>query len=289
MARQGYAVLALGAQRYYEMAVTAALSLRLADPSRPVALLCDEGADEAHTRWFDEAVTVPPDPGLVGVGNKLRLAHLVPFERSMVIDADCVVVKPDMERHWDRYGNRAVGLAGEAKRQGSWYGFDVGAVLGELAIPYLVEGNTGVLTFDRTAGSEAVGETALRLIRERSDVFGLAPHQGRAGQLSDEPFWGAALGAHGIEPVGYASGEGTIMATSWRARRQEADLRRGESLVEKPTGFRVAGRLWAKGWVRHSPTVMHFIGLKPRALYARLSGEVREAAGAARDPCLEGV
>ena len=283
---QGYAFLALGAQRYYEMAVTAALSARLADPSRPIALICDADAPVEHTRWFDAVVPMAPDEGLVGVANKLRLATHAPFARTMVIDADCIVARRDMDRHWTKLSGAAVGWSGDKSTKGRWYGFDVAEVCHRLGVPYLVEGNTGVLLFDRQAGAETVEATALGYIRERADVFGLAPHQGRAGQLSDEPFWGAAMGAHGVEPVTYAPGEDTIMATSWRARRHEADLVRGETLVEKATGYRIGGKLWARGWVAHHPSVLHFIGLKPRRMYQRLSAEVREAAGAPPDPCL---
>jgi hypothetical protein len=57
------------------------------------------------------------------------------------------------------------------------------------------------------------------------------------------------------------------MVTTRQSRRFRFDIVSGACYMEKPNGFRLFDRLWARDWVPHTPTIAHFIGLKPRALY----------------------
>lgn len=278
---QGYITLATGAARYYEMALNVALSVKLKDPSRPIALIHDGARDlspyEAH---FDTVVTMPPDEDYVGVANKLRLYDYLPYDECLFLDGDTLVVKSDMDRHWAKLGVAGFMFAADQKTEGRWYDFDIAEACAALSVPFIASGNTGVMFFRRSGEGARVHDAANDLYRNARGILGMV-HQGRDRQYSDEPFYGAAMGRCGIAPVGYTADEGSVMVTSWRAKRHEADWDKDRSVVVKPDGFRIAGRLWAKGYTEHSPSVQHFIGLKPRAEYDRLTRELRAKFGVA--------
>ena len=66
---QGYVTLATGAQRYVDMAVVLALSLKTFDPKRPVCLLYDKHVTlpPYAERIFDQAILVTTMRSIPGV------------------------------------------------------------------------------------------------------------------------------------------------------------------------------------------------------------------------------
>lgn len=277
---EGYVTLACGSRKYLDLAINLTASIRRWDGSRPICLVHDEHLKltAADRRVFDHCALMESDPDFVGCANKLRLFDFSPYEKSFYIDSDCLVVKPDMERHWKKFAGTGFNVAGGKRTSGHWYNFDIAEACSRLNIKYMVQMNAGVIYFTRDGGKPAFDE-ALRLYREARDVIGSA-HQKRLDQLADEPFFGAAMGSLEIEPVGYAAEEGSIMITTLYARRLKVDLGRGMSQIEKPSGFYVLNRLFAKSWVKHSPTIVHFIALKPRKIYDSLVSELLQAAAA---------
>ena len=272
---QGYIILALGPRRYYEMALNAALSIKWADPGRSVALIHDEGRPmDEYAPYFDHLVPMPAEDGYGGVANKLRLDRFSPFAQSMYIDGDCLIVKKDMDRHWEKFSRAPFSMAAARRTEGTWYGFDIQLMCTALGVPYICEGNSGVLYFDNTDAATEVFETANRFFHTAPALKALI-HQGRPDQRPDEPFFGAAMGHHRIEPVSYSAEEGSIMVTSWGAKRYEADLETGAVRVEKPKSMTRLARLLPLATVRHSPSILHFIGLKPKREYARLCATLR--------------
>jgi alpha-N-acetylglucosamine transferase len=92
---QGYLTLAMGAQKYVEMAVVLGLSLKTFDPKRPVCLLHDKHVmlPAYAERIFDQTILVSDDTKYTGCMNKARLYDYSPFERTMFVDADCILMK----------------------------------------------------------------------------------------------------------------------------------------------------------------------------------------------------
>ena len=91
---RGYLTLAARDPRYLEMAVDMALSLR-AHTHLPIALAADEAlADVARSRYagaFD-AVTLLANRFRRGRALKFGTAEASPFEETMFVDADCIVL-----------------------------------------------------------------------------------------------------------------------------------------------------------------------------------------------------
>ncbi|MEO1150679.1 MAG: hypothetical protein AAFW83_06770 [Pseudomonadota bacterium] len=281
---QGYIFLATGHRKYFEMAISAAMSAKWMDPDKKVCLIHDGvGANASSlpdyaSDIFDDLVVFEPEDGFVGVMNKMLIYDLCPYDEAFFVDGDCFVMKKDMDRHWAKFGRHDFTFAGEPVSNGSWYGFDIAKACTDAQVPYLVRGNTGVFFFRKSDTARTVFDTAKTFVREKPAILGVT-HQNRAGQYSDEPFLGAAMGATGVTPVSYTAAEGSIMVTTLYARFCKGDLESEISQLKKPSSGLPTDRFWALKYVTHSPSIMHFIGLKPRKLFDKLSRQARARYG----------
>lgn len=266
---QGYVTIALDQQKYVTMAVHLAKSIRYFDPTRPVCLIHDGRLQlgEQERKVFDDLVLLPPSPEYIGCANKLRIYDYVPYEESMYIDADCLLVRRDVDRHWRRASERGYfGITGEKRTTGIWNKTDIGQVCANLGIPYVVQMNSGAFYFKKGASAQAFFEKLLWLYtNHRNDISSI--HQGRVGQYADEPLIGAAMGSLGVDPIDGAPEDGAWMVSTWRARKCRLNPAHEESYLEKPANFFFGIPLLPRNLVPHQPTFFHFIGLKPRHLY----------------------
>ncbi|WP_375750109.1 hypothetical protein [Vibrio sp. HN007] len=264
---QGYITIATGAKEYIEMAKYLALSVHKNDPTRPIALITDEKTtipDDVKC-LFSHVIIMPEIEGYNGCLNKLRINEFTPFEQNMFIDSDCLIVKNDMDRHWKRFEQYDVNLAGDKVTSGHWYNFDVEDVLKRLNIDYIVKMNSGVIYFKKGAVSDHFFKLCNEMVVEQRDLLSCS-HR-REEQIADEPFIGTALGIMNISPVAYVPEEGSLMITTTHAKKVLCDPSTRESQIYKPTGFYLLNRLFAKSWVRHTPSIMHFVKLKPNNVY----------------------
>lgn len=273
-ARQGYVTMAYGKRRFFEMAVNFSLSVRLHDPKRPTTLVFKKSASPPPdvARHFDSVQTFENEERYPGVTIKLALYEPTPYEEAFYIDADCLLMKPDMDRHWMKFAASDFNVAGEARKEGA----AARRMMAASRAPYFVDANFGVFYFRKNAVGRAVFDHARALLDERDP--GLIENRPvrRGDGLSDQPYFGAAMALQNIDPISYRPEEGTIMATTYRASAIDFDLEKGRASLSKPAGFFVANRFWARSWVRHDTTVGHFIELRPRAVYQRLSDWLRD-------------
>jgi hypothetical protein len=274
---QGYLTLAMGAQKYVEMAVVLGLSLKTFDPKRPVCLLHDKHVmlPAYAERIFDQTILVSDDTKYTGCMNKARLYDYSPFERTMFVDADCILMKSQVDTYWSRCAGRSFTLPGCRQSTGRWEELDIDLACRSFDCPYVVVMNSGALYFDKDHAAEQVFKEVDWLYSHRRDELRRF-HRNQPGQYADEPFFGVAMGRLGLEPVGIDERAGSWMVTTWRARRCIVDLDAGVCSLEKPSGFWWGTQArFPKGWVRHSPVFLHFIGLKPRRTYRRLAQQLR--------------
>ncbi|MCB2011973.1 MAG: hypothetical protein KDF64_15505 [Geminicoccaceae bacterium] len=275
---QGYVTVAFGSRKFFEMAVNLALSVRLNDPGRPVCLIHKASqevpADVAGV--FDDLAAFPADDedAYDGTALKLIIDRATPYDETFYIDSDCVILKKDMQRHWATFANSDFMVCGEKRTEGNVYSLNVPAMMDAAGIDYFVEMNSGVIFFRKSQLGNRVFETARDLYRNQSRVF-TEVRSGRGDGINDQAFFGAAMAACGIEPITYPASNGALMATTYRARNIEFDLDKPLSFLEKPTGFRILNRFWAKGWVRHDTTIGHFVNGMPKGIYQRISDQLR--------------
>ncbi len=288
-ASQGYITIAAEQQRYLDMAVVLALSLKTCDSRRPICLVYDDHVQlpPQVDRIFDHLMKLRPDRDYRGCMHKLRLDDWTPFDQTMFIDADCLLMKAEVDTYWLACAGRGFAAPGMMRARGRWLGFDIERLCRRFQCPYLVVLNSGALYFEK-------GDLGTRFFAELRRLYGERRHElrryhrGQTGQYADEPFFGIAMGRLGLEPVAEDERAGPWMLTTWRARKLEFDADKGLSVVHTPSRHwlpatvRYVPRSWVTflegsvaGWVKQSPVFLHFIGMKPEARYREFAERVR--------------
>ena len=100
---EGYLLLATGLSKYLSMARNLAASIRVMDGTRRICLVHDENArlEPADARLFDDLAVLTDDPRYPGFMKKIQLFPMSPYCRTMFVDADCLLVKRDINKYWD--------------------------------------------------------------------------------------------------------------------------------------------------------------------------------------------
>jgi hypothetical protein len=152
---RGYLTMAARHGRYLEMAVDMALSLR-EHTSLPIGLAADEAlAATAQTRYagvFD-VVTLVPRRFREGRALKYGSAVASPFEETIFVDADCVVLGAmdgllDMLVHCDMAMTGEL-LGPEEDRQ--HHGFSTRSLMRKFGLDRYLKTNSGLFCFRRSA------------------------------------------------------------------------------------------------------------------------------------------
>jgi hypothetical protein len=273
---EGYLLLATGPERYLDMARNLAASLRIMDGTRRICLVHDENyrRTDADLRYFDDYAVLPNDVLYPGFMNKIRMFPLSPYGRAMFVDADCLLVKRDVNDYWKAARTLPFAITGGRRTSGEWKGADVGKLLVQEGAPYLVQMNSGVFAFDRSPASAAFFEGLNDFYLRRREHLGVGLHRGTPAQ-TDEIYIGLWMGMNGMDSCPTGHGENSWMVSTWRAFWMQADPEAGSVMMRKPRKSYFGVPLPIGGWDRLSPSFIHFIGLKPRPLYQRLSRHFR--------------
>jgi len=159
---RGYLTMAARNGRYLEMAVDMALSLR-EYTSLPVALAADEPlAAVAQTQYagvFD-VVTLVPRRFREGRALKYASAEATPFEETVFIDADCVVLGP-MDHALDVLADCDMAMTGELLRpedDRKHHGFSTRALMRKFGLDHYLKTNSGLFCFRRSVALEIMEE-----------------------------------------------------------------------------------------------------------------------------------
>ena len=266
---QGYLVIAFGRDHYFQLAANLAASIRIHDPTRRICLLSDRMPSQEVARFFTDFVALPPDDRYPHLMAKLRVFDLTPFEQTMFVDADCIMMKDDADQIWERASSRPFSITGEKRTSGTWKGLDIQKMLSSTGAPYLIQMNSGVFYFDKSQAARSFFEAVNDLFLTCGDQFGGADLWGGSGQ-TDEPYLGLTMGKLGMDTDNMANvGRNSWSVSTWRTFHCT-----NAGLVFKASGF-LFGRSYLPTRVALlSPTFLHFVGLKPRYLYRRLVDRV---------------
>ena len=278
MADEGYLLLATGPAKYVEMARNLAASLRVMDGTRRICLVHDEDyvLDDADRRFFDDDAVLTSDPLYPGFMNKIRLYPTSPYQRAMFVDADCLLVKRDIDAYWEMTRPFPFAITGGRRTKGEWKGADVAQLLKQEGAPYLVQMNSGVFCFDRSPEAAVFFEGLNNFFLRRRGELEVGLHRGKPAQ-TDEIYIGLWMGLNGLDSCGGKIGENSWMVSTWRAFWMTIDPARGVSVMRKPKRSIAGIPNPIAGWDRLSPSFVHFILLKPHATYDRLARYFRAA------------
>jgi hypothetical protein len=279
----GYIVLASGPRQYIEMAINLAASIKVMDPERPICLVHDAGADlpPGARALFDDFASLIPDPLYPNVMNKIRLFDLSPYERTMYVDADCLLVRRNVDVWWDMASTNYFSITGDKRTSGEWKGFRIEDVLRQEDAEYLIQMNAGVFYFDRSSQAQDFFQGLNEFYLRRREFLNIGLHRGVPSQ-TDEVYFGVYMGLCHMDSRHVQNvGDGSWMVSTWRTLHCSIDPATDRATMYKLTN-NFPRRPLGPAWRRLSPTFAHFIGLKPVRLYRRLANQFRRQAG-----CLE--
>jgi hypothetical protein len=260
---EGYLLLAVGQQKYADMAINCAASIKLfEDGGRPIQLVIDRSihVDEALRRHVDFLDTIEMSHDLPATLNKLRLWELTRFERTLFVDADCLLLKRGMDRHWAKLNKFDFAIPGHESTSGEWYRTDISELLKLSGIAYIVQMNSGVIFFKKTLTASNMFVEAKKMLK---DYGHYVKQRHGTGEHGDEVFLGLAFGSLGLKPYPFFDSEaGSLMYSTLNGSEFHFGLTGDASRFKK--GNHVV-----------SPHFVHFVGLEPRREYERLARALR--------------
>jgi hypothetical protein len=161
-ARRGYLTMAVRSEHYLEMAVDMALSLR-EHTELPVAIAVDDVlgpvVSARYTSVFDSVVAVPPR-FLDGRALKYGCAEASPFEETIFVDADCVVLGR-LDRLVDALANDDFAMLGEQLTTDDdqmHHGFSTRALMTRFGLDRYLKTNSGLFCFRKPAAIEIMDD-----------------------------------------------------------------------------------------------------------------------------------
>jgi hypothetical protein len=197
---RGYLTLAARDPRYLEMAVDMALSLR-DHTELPVALAADDelarAASERYAPAFDLVASVPTRFRR-GRALKFGTAAATPFEETIFVDADCIVLG-GLDHLWSALENADMAMTGEHLTAGDdrvHHGFPTRALIHRFGLNTYLKTNSGLFAFKRTPALEIMEEC--RVCHEREVLRRLRWQTPLGRWLGDEIAFGIVGGRRGL-------------------------------------------------------------------------------------------
>jgi hypothetical protein len=197
MTQRGILSLAFGGDRYIEMAKTLARSLQLHAPQIPVALVTDSLDPELKT-LFSELVALEPGYG-TNVRQKLHLDSYSPFNETLYIDSDCIVLG-DLNSIWSAFHGQDFAVAGhQTLKRGETDPFlDVSFILDAFRLNGLPKFNGGIYYFTKSSKALQVFSEGRRLLaNSREFRF----REFRQDGPNDEAIFSVAMAVNGLRPI----------------------------------------------------------------------------------------
>jgi hypothetical protein len=198
---RGYLTMAVGKPRYVEMAVDMALSLK-EHTELPIAIAVDEGLESGVTeRYADvfDSIVLVPDRFLDGRALKYGTAAATPFDETMFVDADCLVLS-SLDGLWSILDGADMAMVGgqlTSSDNENHHGFSTRALMRRFGLEQYLKTNSGLFCFRREAGLRIMEECLECYLHEARPKLRLSLLFGR--WLGDEIAFGIVGGRRGIE------------------------------------------------------------------------------------------
>jgi hypothetical protein len=196
---------------------------------------------------------IPLQPKQFGEGfsPKLHLDRIAPAQRTLFIDADCLLVGA-LEPLFERLRGRSVAVVGGSIASGHWFG-DVTSLCQRLGVPSLPKFNGGLYYLERDAVAEQVYAEARRLEAQYDDL-GLVRLRGRP---NDELLMALAMARHGQTAL---PDDGTVMSDPQACRGGwKMDVLGGGAWMRNPPPPDPRHQDWYP-FTDVTPVIVHFLG-----------------------------
>ena len=198
---RGYLTMAVGKPRYVEMAVDMALSLK-EHTELPIAIAVDEGLQSGVTeRYADvfDSIVLVPERFLDGRALKYGTAAATPFDETMFVDADCLVLS-SLDGLWSILDGADMAMVGgqlTSSDDENHHGFSTQALMRRFGLEQYLKTNSGLFCFRREAGLQIMEECLECYLHEARPRLRWSFLFGR--WLGDEIAFGIVGGRRSIE------------------------------------------------------------------------------------------
>ena len=199
---RGVITLAYGPERFIEQARSLGHSLQVHAPELPRALITDSKNPEV-LRQFTEVIPCRPEYGS-GVRQKLSLDRYSPYEETLFIDSDCLVLG-NLDAFWSTFAGQSFGVPGfRYLYKGSTDPYmDVDHALQHLKRTKIPKFNGGTYYFNRSAQAAEFFRTARNVL---DDWRALRLREFRRDGPGDEAVYALALAIHNLGPTSMGAG-----------------------------------------------------------------------------------
>jgi hypothetical protein len=220
---KGLLTIAIG-EKYALQAKYLALSCILNTPQTIRSVITD--CPEILGNYYD--ILIPYDDGESDPFSvKTRLFGYTPFEKTMYIDADSLVIS-SIDACWDVLERQFFAYAGDLLLDGTWY-FDLHEVRKKIDTPWMPQLNSGMFIFDNSEEAKNIFETAYYyFINHRKENIMVPFFRGKS--YPDEPFFSIALAKHGVKPI---EDRGRFSRTLINAENIHVDVIKGIAFYNK--------------------------------------------------------
>jgi hypothetical protein len=127
--------------------------------------------------------------------SKTRLHLYTPFENTLFLDADSLLIKP-IDFCWEALLSSSFIYTGTLRTKGIWY-YNTEEIIAKAGVEWIPEFNSGMMLFRNDALSKNIFESAFTLMQSPENFE--VPFF-REKMLPDEPFFALAFAKHGIKP-----------------------------------------------------------------------------------------
>ncbi len=266
LSARGVITLAYGHQRFIEQARSLAHSLQLHAPHLQRTLITDSNDPEIRN-LFTGVIQYRPEYGS-GVRQKLFLDRYSPYQETLFIDSDCLVLG-NLESFWSAFAGQYFGVPGfRYLQKGSTdpY-FNVDYVMERLNVTSVPKFNGGTYFFTCSPKATAFFDSARSIL---DDWRTLRLAEFRRQGPADETVYSLAMAVHGISPTFMGSG-GMWTPCGYK----------GPLLLDALTGT----CSFEKEGMKLSPEIVHFPGEYVYAFpYARERAKLRALAERKKTP-----
>jgi hypothetical protein len=257
MRLRGILTLAVGKPKYIEMAKSLARSLILHDPHLMRGIITDSRDPELGD-LFTYRIDLRPEYG-AGLRQKMFLDRYTPFEETLFIDSDSLVVHP-LDAFWTAFESVPFGVCGLGTLHAGDTddSLDVPFILDHFKLKSLPKFNGGAYYFRRTPEAAALFTTARKLLDHADELRFPNRRRQRSKSLNadptDEALYSIAMAIHGLAVTNMGPGG------MWTAIDSSTDL-----ALDVPNGvcsFVKRGRVVA-------PDILHLASFTESRIYLR--------------------
>ena len=208
--KKGFITIAIG-EYYRYLVLNLVKTYRInGGKSYPFVIVSDVDTPELREH-FDEVI-VEENVLEDGYLYKLKLPDYTPFEETMFVDADCLVIN-NIDWYWKFFSGVDFGVFGRntpADSDEPLNFFDVQKAVKEFGITNLPRFNGGIYFFKNTLRAQSVFETATELIKQYDELGMPRFTNMKAGisKMGDEPLFALSMAIHDVKAVEDADNKG---------------------------------------------------------------------------------